>query len=473
MVMDSNKNRINFNADLVSANDTNFKSLYGLTPVVEDAILNAINKKNRASLKKLIEPLHPADQADMLERLDSDKLNIFLNLLGKYLEPEVLVYLDHNVQERVIDFLGPKALAKAIPELHSDDAVEILQELEEKDRNVVIKQLPKADRILVEEALSYPDSSAGRLMQREFLAFPGNWTVGQTIDHMRANPQDEEDSFYSIYIIDPAHRLMGAISLSKLLSAKRPVRLNDLMELKPRNVNVETDQEEVALLFQQYGLVNMPVVDKGDRLLGVIIVDDIVDVINEEAEEDLQGLTGVSDLSITSSFLETAKGRFSWLILNMFTAILASSVIGLFQEEIEKLVALAVLMPIVASMGGNAGTQTVTVAVRALATRQLNYSNLQKFVLKETWVGMINGLLFAFLSVVLAYIWFGDKQIAVIMGLAMIANLLLAGILGTLIPLTLEKFKIDPAISSSVFLTTATDVIGFFTFLGLSALVIL
>ena len=471
--MDSNKNRINFNADLVSANDTNFKSLYGLTPVVEDAILNAINKKNRASLKKLIEPLHPADQADMLERLDSDKLNIFLSLLGKYLDPEVLVYLDHNVQERVIGFLGPKALAKAIPELHSDDAVEILQELEEKDRNVVIKQLPKADRILVEEALSYPDSSAGRLMQREFLAFPGNWTVGQTIDHMRANPQDEEDSFYSIYIIDPAHRLMGAISLSKLLSAKRPVRLNDLMELKPRNVNVETDQEEVALLFQQYGLVNMPVVDKGERLLGVIIVDDIVDVINEEAEEDLQGLTGVSDLSITSSFLETAKGRFSWLILNMFTAILASSVIGLFQEEIEKLVALAVLMPIVASMGGNAGTQTVTVAVRALATRQLNYSNLQKFVLKETWVGMINGFLFAFLSVVLAYIWFGDKQIAVIMGLAMIANLLLAGILGTLIPLTLEKFKIDPAISSSVFLTTATDVIGFFTFLGLSALVIL
>ena len=471
--MDHKKNKTNFDKNLVSTNETNSISLYGLTPVVEDAILNAINKKNRTSLKKLIKPLHPADQADMLERLTSDKLNIFLSLLGRSLDPEVLVYLDHNVQEKVIDILGPKILAKAIPELHSDDAVEILQELEEKDRNVVIKQLPKADRILVEETLSYPVSSAGRLMQREFLAFPGNWTVGQTIDHMRANPQDEEDSFYSIYIVDPAQRLMGAISLSKLLSAKRPVRLNDLMELKPRNVNVETDQEEVALLFQQYGLVNMPVVDNADRLLGVIIVDDIVDVINEEAEEDLQGLTGVSDLSITSSFLETAKGRFSWLILNMFTAVLASSVIGLFQEEIEKLVALAVLMPIVASMGGNAGTQTVTVAVRALATRQLNYSNLQKFVLKETWVGMLNGFLFAFLSILLAYFWFGDKQIAIIMGLAMIANLLFAGILGTLIPLTLEKFKIDPAISSSVFLTTATDVIGFFTFLGLSALVIL
>ena len=471
--MDHNKIKRNFDENLVSTSDANFKSLYGLTPIVEDAILNAINKKNRISLKKLIEPLHPADQADMLERLSNEKLNIFLTILGRSLDPEVLVYLDHNVQEKVFNILGPKVLAKAIPELHSDDAVEILQELEEKDRNVVIKQLPKADRILVEEALSYPEYSAGRLMQREFLAFPGNWTIGQTIDHMRANPQDEEDSFYSIYIVDPAHRLMGVISLSKLLSAKRPVRLNDLMELKPRNVNVETDQEEVALLFQQYGLVNMPVVDNADRLLGVIIVDDIVDVINEEAEEDLQGLTGVSDLSITSSFLETAKGRFSWLILNMFTAVLASSVIGLFQEEIEKLVALAVLMPIVASMGGNAGTQTVTVAVRALATRQLNYSNLQKFVLKETWVGMINGFLFALLSIVLAYLWFGDKEIAIIMGLAMIANLLFAGVLGTLIPLTLEKFKIDPAISSSVFLTTATDVIGFFTFLGLSALVIL
>ncbi|MDC0970302.1 magnesium transporter [Alphaproteobacteria bacterium] len=432
-----------------------------------------MNKKNSQSLKKLIEPLHPADQADMLERLSDEQISDFLSLLGKSLDPEVLVYLDLNIQEKVIDFIGPKALAKAIPELHSDDAVEILQELEEADRNVIIKQLPKADRILVEEALSFPESSAGRLMQREFLAFPGNWTVGQTIDHMRNQSQENEENFYSVYIVDPAHRLLGVISLSRLLSAKRPVRLSNLMETSPRSVNVDTDQEEVSLLFQQYGLVNMPVTDKVGRLLGVIIVDDIVDVINEEAEEDLQGLTGVSNLSITASFFDTAKGRFSWLILNMFTAILASTVIGLFQEEIEKLVALAVLMPIVASMGGNAGTQTVTVAVRALATRQLNYTNLQKFVLKETWLGLLNGLLFAILSMILAYVWFGDEQIALIMGLAMIANLLFAGLLGTLIPLTLEKMNIDPAISSSVFLTTATDVIGFFTFLGLSALVIL
>ncbi|MDC0456367.1 magnesium transporter [Alphaproteobacteria bacterium] len=456
-----------------SSSGNDFNTLYGLNSGVEEAILLTINKKNKQGLIKLVAPLHPADQADMIERLSVEKLNSFLNLLGKALDPEVLVYLDHNVQEKVIDFIGTKALARAIPELHSDDAIEILEELEEKDRNVVIKQLPKANRILVEEALSFPESSAGRLMQREFLAFPENWTVGQTIEHMRTQPQDEEENFYSIYIIDPGHRLLGVISLSKLLSAKTQIKLNDLMQINPRSVHVDTDQEEVALLFQQYGLVNMPVIDLADRLLGVIIVDDIVDVINEEVEEDLQGLAGVSDFSIRSSFIETAKGRFSWLILNMFTAILASSVIGLFQEEIEKLVALAVLMPIVASMGGNAGTQTVTVAVRALATRQLDYSNLQKFVLKETWVGLINGIIFSFLSVLLAYLWFGDKQIAFIMGLAMIANLLFAGILGTLIPLTLEKFKIDPAISSSVFLTTATDVIGFFTFLGLSALVIL
>ena len=465
--MDKELKKITPSFKEISLKQSSFKSLYGLTPEVEQAIIHTINNK------KLVEPLHPADQADMLERLSNENLNTFLDLLGKSLDPEVLVYLDQDIQENVIDHIGPIALARAIHDLDTDDAVDILQDLEEKDREVVIKQLPSSDRILVEEALSFPEQSAGRLMQREFLAFPSNWTVGQTIDHMRTKPLHEEETFYSIYIVDPAHRLLGVISLSKLLSTKRPVRLKDLMEKEPRSVTIETDQEEVALLFQQYGLVNMPVIDQLNRLLGVIVVDDIVDVINEEAQEDLLGLAGVSDFSMRASFIETAKGRFSWLILNMFTAILASSVIGLFQEEIEKLVALAVLMPIVASMGGNAGTQTVTVAVRALATRQLDYSNLQKFVLRETWVGMMNGVLFAFLSALIAYLWFGDKQIALVMALAMIANLFFAGILGTLIPLTLEKNNIDPAISSSVFLTTATDVIGFFTFLGLAAWIIL
>ena len=328
--MDLKENKNDLEIEDVSKTETNFRSLYGLTPEVENAISISIENNNKQELVKLISPLHPADQADMLERLTGDELVTAISLLGKALDPEVLVYLDQNVQEKVIDIIGPRALARAIPVLHSDDAVDILQELEEEERKVVIKQLPKADRILVEEALSFPEESAGRLMQREFLAFPSNWTVGQTIDHMRAKPQEEEDSFYSIYVVDPAHRLLGVISLSKLLSAKRPVRLKDLMATSPRSVNVQIDQEEVALLFQQYGLVDMPVIDNINRLLGVIIVDDIVDVINEEAEEDLQGLTGVSDLSISSSFIETVKGRFSWLILNMLTAILASSVIGLF-----------------------------------------------------------------------------------------------------------------------------------------------
>ena len=321
--MDLKENKNDLEIEDVSKTETNFRSLYGLTPEVENAISISIENNNKQELVKLISPLHPADQADMLERLTGDELVTAISLLGKALDPEVLVYLDQNVQEKVIDIIGPRALARAIPVLHSDDAVDILQELEEEERKVVIKQLPKADRILVEEALSFPEESAGRLMQREFLAFPSNWTVGQTIDHMRAKPQEEEDSFYSIYVVDPAHRLLGVISLSKLLSAKRPVRLKDLMATSPRSVNVQIDQEEVALLFQQYGLVDMPVIDNINRLLGVIIVDDIVDVINEEAEEDLQGLTGVSDLSISSSFIETVKGRFSWLILNMLTAILA------------------------------------------------------------------------------------------------------------------------------------------------------
>ena len=290
---------------------------------------------------------------------------------------------------------------------------------------------------------------------------------------MRNKEFVEDENFYSIFIIDPGQRLLGVLSLSKLLSNKRSIRLKDIMNNNFQSVDVEIDQEEIALLFQQYALVDLAVTDKANRIIGVIIFDDIVDVINEEAEEDFFGLGGVSDGSIRTSIYKTLKDRFSWLSVNLVTAIIASMVIGLFQEEIEKIVALAVLMPIVASMGGNAGTQTVTVAVRALATRQLSYINLQRFVLRESWVGMFNGVLFAIFSSILAFLWFNDFQIAIIMSASMVVNLLFAGILGTLIPLSLYKFKIDPAISSTVLLTTATDVIGFFTFLGLAAWVIL
>ena len=448
-------------------------NLFGLTSEVETEIKFCIKNNHKKRLLFLFDLLHPADQADMLERLSKDQLDKCLRLLSKRLDPETLVYLEDTVQEDVIKGIGPNAIAKALPELNTDDEVEILENLQEDQRDTIIKKLPKADRILVEEAFTYPENSAGRLMQREFLSFPEFWTVGQTIDHMRNKEFVEDENFYSIFIIDPGQRLLGVLSLSKLLSNKRSIRLKDIMNNNFQSVDVEIDQEEIALLFQQYALVDLAVTDKANRIIGVIIFDDIVDVINEEAEEDFFGLGGVSDGSIRTSIYKTLKDRFSWLSVNLVTAIIASMVIGLFQEEIEKIVALAVLMPIVASMGGNAGTQTVTVAVRALATRQLSYINLQRFVLRESWVGMFNGVLFAIFSSILAFLWFNDFQIAIIMSASMIINLLFAGILGTLIPLSLYKFKIDPAISSTVLLTTATDVIGFFTFLGLAAWVIL
>ncbi len=463
---------INIPKDMAIEKET-FKSLFGLTLEVEKEIIFSIENNKKKRLISLFHLLHPADQADMLERLSANKLESCLQLLGKELDSETLVYLDGEAQDDVIEKIGAKGLARALPELDTDDAVEILEDLNENERNIIIKKLPKTERILVEEAFTFPENSAGRLMQRDFLAFPEFWTVGQTIDHMRKNIYAEEKIFYSIFITDPKQRILGELSLAKLLSNYRSVRLKDIMQSEFQSVNVSTDQEEIALLFQQYGLVNLPVIDNQKRVLGVITVDDIVDVINEEAEEDFFGLGGVKDGSIRSSIFETLKGRLSWLIVNLLTAVIASLVIGVFQNEIEKIVALAVLMPIVASMGGNAGTQTVTIAVRALATRQLNYANLQKFVLRETWVGMLNGILFAILSAILAYLWFNDFQISIVMGISMIINLLIAGILGTVIPLTLEKYKIDPAISSTVFLTTATDVIGFFTFLGLAAWVIL
>ena len=469
--MSTQENNILLNKTTIKTDD--IKNIFGLTPEVEKEIINSIKTDQKKRLLSLFNLLHPSDQADMLERLDKNDLERCLSWLSKKLDPETLVYLDENVQEDVIKEMGTKAIIKALPELNTDDEVEILENLEQNQRDNIIKKLPKADRILVQEAFTYPVNSAGRLMQREFLSFPEFWTVGQTIDYMRNSEKKENNNFYSVFIVDPGQRLLGELSLAKLLSNKRSVRLKDIMNKGYKFVDVETDQEEIAFLFEHYALVNIAVCDKSEKMIGVIIFDDIVDVINEEAEEDFFGLGGVTDGSIRTSIFKTLKDRFSWLSINLITAIIASIVIGLFQEEIEKIVALAVLMPIIASMGGNAGTQTVTVAVRAIATRRLSYLNLQKFVLRETWVGMFNGIIFAILSSFLAYLWFNDLQISFIMAISMILNLLVAGVLGTLIPLTLDKIKIDPAVSSTVFLTTATDVIGFFSFLGLAAWVIL
>jgi magnesium transporter len=333
----------------------------------------------------------------------------------------------------------------------------------------VLAALSAEDRVFVEEGLSFPEDSAGRLMQREIVTVPSFWTVGQTIDYLRGGKSTTDD-FYLIFVVDPARKPLGEVPLSKLLCAQRPRRISEIMEPDFRSIPVDMDQEEVAILFRRYGMVSAGVVDLGNRLVGMITIDDVIDVIDEEAEEDLMALAGVGEAGLRSSIRETLQGRTTWLLVNLLTAILASVVIGVFDATIEQLVALAVLMPIVASMGGNAGTQTVTVAVRAIALRQLDAVSTRNFVIREGLVALLNGLLFAVLAAALSFVWFGDPEIATVMAVAMFANLLIAGLSGTLVPIGLLRAGVDPAVASSVFVTTITDVVGFFVFLGLAAL---
>lgn len=460
------------NIEFKTSTSYELANLYGLTPKVVAAVIACIADGNKDRLVSLVAPLHPADQADMIERLNSAQLKRFTLMMRENLDPTVLTYLPDSVLEDVVSSYGVNELAQALPELDSDDAIDILEDLEDEEVADILAALPVGERLIVEEALSYPEHCAGRLMQREVVVCPSHWTVGQSIDHLRAEDADQlPDEFYVIIIIDPARRVLGQVRLAKLLSSDRPVRLSDIMEIAPHQIPVSMDKEEVGLLFQRYGLVSVSVVDAQEKLVGMITVDDIVDVIQEEAGEDLMALGGVSDSDLRSSLAATVQSRFLWLLVNLFTAVIASLVIGVFDETIERLVALAVLMPIVASMGGNAGTQTVTVAVRALAMRQLTDARIvNRFVLREAMVGLTNGLIFAVVAGVVALIWFQNIQIALVMGFAMIANMLAAALSGAGIPIILSKMKIDPAVASSVFITTVTDVIGFLTFLGLAAI---
>ena len=442
--------------------------LYGLTPEIEQAVARAIEEENGRRLYRLIRPLHPADFADLIERYSGENRRLLVTVVGRFFDPEILIELDETVREEIIPYLGDEILAKAVASLPSDDAVEVLGELDEDDQERVLQAIPERDRILVAEGLAYAEESAGRLMQREIVSVPRHWTVGQTIDYLRT-VRDLPDDFYDIFVTDAERRPLGKMALSHLLRSKRPVLVADIMEERFHNVLVHMDQEDVAMLFRQYALVSAPVVDEQGILVGMITVDDVVDVIDEEAEEDLMRLGGVAEDDLHGGLMETTRSRFSWLAVNLLTAILASAVIGAFGATIEKMVALAVLMPIVASMGGNAGTQSLTVAVRALAMRELTATNAMKFVLKETTVGSLNGIAFALLAGVVSWAWFGDLQIALLLATAMVINLVVAGFCGTMIPIGLERLKLDPAIASPVFLTTVTDVVGFFAFLGLAA----
>jgi magnesium transporter len=435
-----------------------------------EKISAAIHAADVPFLREIVAELHEADLGDLIEALDPEERPRLVELTGADFDFSALNEVDDTVREEILEELEPETVAEGVRELESDDAVELLEGLDEEDQEEILEKLPHSERVALERSLLYPENSAGRRMQTEFIAVPPDWTVGQAIDYMRDTP-DLPDRFYEIYAVDGAQHWQGAISLDALLRARRPVPLADLIDEDRRRVSVMDDQEEVARLFGKYNLVAAPVVDTANRLVGVITIDDVVDVIEEEADEDLKALGGVtSDEELSDSVWTIAKGRFNWLLVNLATAFLASSVLGLFEGQLEKMVALAVLAPIVASQGGNAATQTMTVAVRALATRELGSSNAFRVVMREALVGMVNGLAFAIITGVAAVAWFKIPGLGVVIGLAMLCNLVAGALGGILIPMVLERVRVDPAVASGTFVTTVTDVVGFFSFLGIATL---
>jgi magnesium transporter len=435
-----------------------------------EQVERAITARDAAILRELTGDLHEADLGDLLEALDPDLRPKLIELMGKDFDFTALTEVDDTVREDILEELRPGTVAEGVRDLDSDDAVAILEDLPKEDQAEILDQLPSLERVALARSLDYPEDSAGRRMQDEFIAVPPSWTVGQAIDYMRETP-DLPERFFELYVIDPAQRFLGAVTLDRLLRTKRPVPVSELMEEDRHKVRATDDQEEVARLFEHYNLVAVPVVDVDDRLVGVITVDDVVDVISEEAEEDIKALGGVrGEEELSDSVWTIARGRFNWLLVNLATAFLASSVLGLFEGSLQKMVALAVLAPIVASQGGNAATQTMTVAVRALATRDLGRANAWRVITREAMVGLLNGLAFAVITGVAAYAWFQVPGLGVVIGLAMICNLIAGALGGILIPLVLERLRLDPAVSSGAFVTTVTDVVGFFSFLGIATL---
>jgi magnesium transporter len=390
--------------------------------------------------------------------------------MGADFDFTALTEVDDTIREEILEELPAGTVAAGVRELESDDAVYLLEDLPREDQAEILGQLPAPERLALERSLYYPEDSAGRRMQTEFIAVPPYWTVGQTIDYMRDTP-DLPERFFEIYAVDPAHRLVGAVSLDRVLRTKRPIVISELADPDRRRVHATDDQEEVARLFERYNLVAAPVVDDADRLVGVITFDDIVDVMSEEADEDIKALGGVqAHEEISDSVWAIARGRFNWLLINLATAFLASSVLGLFEGQLQKMVALAVLAPIVASQGGNATTQTMTIVVRALATQEIGPANALRVVWRELLVGVLNGAAFAAITGVVAAAWFKDAGLGVVIGLAMITNMIAAALGGILIPLGLNKLRFDPAVASSPFVTTVTDVVGFFAFLWIATL---
>jgi magnesium transporter len=433
------------------------------------AVSDALEASDAPRVRALTLDLHEADLADLIQLLRPEERAGLIEALGGDFKAAALPELDEAVRDQVLEDMPPEQVADALQQLDSDEAVYLLEDLDEEDRKDILAKLPYFERIALQRSLEYPEDSAGRIMQTDLIAVPPFWSVGQTIDYMRV-AEDLPDRFYEIFVVDPAYHLIGSVALNRLLRSRRPTTIESITDQEIRPILVEADQEEVARQFERYNLTSAAVIDEDKRLVGVITADDVVEVVQEEASEDILAMGGVGGESVSDTVWETTRLRFTWLFANLITAILASVVISFFEATIEQMVALAVLMPIVASMGGNAGTQTMTVAVRALATQDLGRVNAVRVILRESAVGLLNGLLFAVIMAAIAYFWFGSDELGLVIGVAMVVNLFAAALAGILIPLGLEALDLDPAIASGVFVTTVTDVVGFFAFLGLAAL---
>jgi len=412
--------------------------------------------------------MHPADAADIIEHLNQNDRESLIKLNNFKIDPEVFVELNESVQSEIINYLSAGSIVTILKNLESDDAIKVLENVEEKDKNIILSSLPPKDRFAILESLSYPEDSAARIMQREFTAIPSNWSVGQTIDYLREN-KELPDEFLEIFIVDEEFKPIGTIPSSKVLRTSRDSKMISIMSETQLLIPVDMDKEEVGNLFENYNLSSAAVIDKNNKLVGMITYDDVLTVLKEEAEEDVLRLAGVGDEEITDGVFTKTKRRFNWLLLNLFTAFLATYCISIFGATIEQMVVLAFLMPIVASMGGNAGMQTLAVTVRSLATKDLTKNNFAKNIFKEFNIGILNGVIFAMISSLIVQIWFNDYILSMIISISMILTMIVAGLFGILVPVTLKRMNIDPAISSSVFVTTITDVIGFVSFLGVGA----
>jgi magnesium transporter len=441
-----------------------------LRPEFVARVLDAVEAGDDQTARELVEPLHPADVADLIELAARDERDGLVRALAGIVDADVIAEMNEHVRDTLLDAMDPEQVADIAGQLESDDAVALIEDLDRHDQEAVLRAMEPDDRAAVEEALTYPEESAGRLMQRDLVAVPEHWTVGQVIDYLRSTDELPTD-FWEVFVVDPGHHPAGTCKLSAIMRAPRTTAITDIMMREQTLIPVDMDQEDVALRFQKYALVSAAVVDGEARLVGMITVDDVVHIIQEEAGEDVLLLSGAGEGDINEPVRLTVRRRLFWLVINLGTAIVAASVVSLFQGEIGKFAVLAVLMPIVAGMGGNAGTQTLAVAVRAIATNQLTESNTLRTFGRELTIALANGVSLGILIGLGVAIVFNNPLLGAVMGAAMVINNLAAGVGGIVVPVTLDRFGIDPAVSSAVFVTTLTDVTGFFSFLGLASLV--